>query len=71
MHSIAVGGAFQLLAVPLYSVLANRVDLRWLMMFGLACFGVGLWAFTPPTYEWGSEELLLRRRFAGSPSSLR
>ena len=23
------------------------VDLRWLMMFGLACFAVGMWSFTP------------------------
>jgi MFS transporter, DHA2 family, multidrug resistance protein len=58
-------GAFQLLAVPIYGMLANRVDLRWLMMFGLACFGVGLWAFTPLTHEWGWEELLLPQAFRG------
>src|SRR6516225_9441676 len=46
-------------------MLANRVDLRWLMMFGLACFGVGLWAFTPLTHEWGWEELLLPQAFRG------
>jgi predicted MFS family arabinose efflux permease len=27
-------GVFQILAIPLYALLANRVDLRWLMMFG-------------------------------------
>jgi DHA2 family multidrug resistance protein len=58
-------GAFQLLAVPVYGILANRIDLRWLMMFGLACFGVGLWAFTPLTHEWGWEELLLPQAFRG------
>jgi DHA2 family multidrug resistance protein len=58
-------GAFQLLAVPIYGMLANRIDLRWLMMFGLACFGIGLWSFTPLTHEWGWEELLLPQAFRG------
>jgi|SRR5262249_1114306 len=35
-------GAIQLAAVRVYSVLANRVGLRSLMMFGLACFPMGL-----------------------------
>jgi DHA2 family multidrug resistance protein len=42
-------GVFQLLAVPIYSLAANRIDLRWLMMFGLACFGIGMWSFTQLT----------------------
>jgi MFS transporter, DHA2 family, multidrug resistance protein len=42
-------GIFQLMAVPFYGMLANRIDLRWLMMFGLACFGVARWLFTPAT----------------------
>jgi DHA2 family multidrug resistance protein len=58
-------GAFQLLAVPVYGMLANRIDLRWLMMFGLACFGIGLWSFTPLTHDWGWEELLLPQAFRG------
>jgi MFS transporter, DHA2 family, multidrug resistance protein len=51
--------------VPVYSFFANRVDLRWLMMFGLACFGIGLWTFTPLTHDWGWEELLLPHAFRG------
>src|SRR5215475_10762877 len=58
-------GVFQLMAVPVYSFFANRVDLRWLMMFGLASFGIGLWAFTPLTHDWGWEELLLPHAFRG------
>ena len=46
-------------------MLASRVDLRWLMMFGLACFGIGLWSFTPLTHDWGWEELLLPQAFRG------
>src|SRR5262249_55470691 len=52
-------GLFQILAVPIYATVANRVDLRWLMMIGLACFGVAMWLFTPITNDWGWRELLL------------
>ena len=58
-------GVFQLMAVPVYSFFANRIDLRWLMMFGLACFGIGMWSFTPITHDWGWEELLLPHAFRG------
>jgi DHA2 family multidrug resistance protein len=33
---------FQPLAVPIYGMLANRIDLRWVMMFGLACFALAV-----------------------------
>jgi len=58
-------GVFQLLAVPVYGMLANRIDLRWLMMFGLACFGVSMWLFTPVTHDWDWQELLLPQAFRG------
>ena len=35
------------------------------MMFGLACFGIGMWSFTPLTHDWGWEELLLPHAFRG------
>lgn len=56
---------FQLMAVPVYSMLANRIDLRWLMMFGLTCFTVAMWSFTPLTHEWGWYELLVPQAFRG------
>ncbi len=58
-------GIFQLLAIPFYTVLARRFDLRWLMMFGLACFTMGLWEFTPITHDWGWRELLLPQALRG------
>lgn len=58
-------GLFQLLAIPVYAVLARRIDLRWLMMAGLACMGVGLWLYTPLTHDWGWRELLLPQAFRG------
>jgi len=58
-------GCFQLAAIPLYTMLARKVDLRWLMVFGLLCFGFGLWSFTPITHDWGWRELLLPQAFRG------
>ena len=34
-------GVASLLGTPVYIMLARRFDPRWLMMFGLACFGAG------------------------------
>jgi DHA2 family multidrug resistance protein len=58
-------GVFQLLSIPVYAYFANRVDLRWLMMFGLACFALSMWQFTPITHDWGWRELLLPQALRG------
>ncbi|GJE46843.1 DHA2 family efflux MFS transporter permease subunit [Methylobacterium soli] len=58
-------GVFQVMAIPVYAILAKRVDLRWLMMFGLALFGLSMWSFTPITHAWGSDELLLPQALRG------
>jgi len=58
-------GVFQVSAIPIYAFLANRVDLRWLMMFGFACFGLSMWYFAPITHDWGAHELLLPQALRG------
>jgi DHA2 family multidrug resistance protein len=58
-------GIFQVSAIPVYSWLARRVDLRWLMMFGLACFAASMWCFTPITHDWGWRQLLLPQALRG------
>jgi MFS transporter, DHA2 family, multidrug resistance protein len=58
-------GIFQICAIPVYAFLARRIDLRWLMMFGLACFGLGMWSFTPITHDWGWRELLWPQALRG------
>ncbi len=58
-------GIFQILSIPLYSFLANRIDLRWLLMFGLACFAFSMWNFMPITHDWGAKELLIPQAFRG------
>src|SRR4051812_8300367 len=58
-------GIFQILAIPVYTFLARKIDLRWLMLFGLACFTVSMWNFTPITHDWGWRELLVPQAFRG------
>jgi DHA2 family multidrug resistance protein len=58
-------GVFQLLAIPVYGFLANRVDLRWIMMFGLTLFAISMWDFSPITHDWGGKELLLPQAIRG------
>ncbi|WP_421522934.1 DHA2 family efflux MFS transporter permease subunit [Pseudomonas yamanorum] len=58
-------GVFQLLAIPVYAVLANRFDLRWILMFGLSLFALSMWDFSPITHDWGAKELLLPQAIRG------
>jgi DHA2 family multidrug resistance protein len=63
--AILSAGLFQLAAIPIYSLLANRIDLRWLLMFGLLSFGWSMSLFAPMTNQWGWEEMLLPLAFRG------
>ena len=58
-------GLFQVCAIPVYTFLARRIDLRWLMMFGFACFTLSMWNFAPITHDWGWRELLLPQALRG------
>jgi DHA2 family multidrug resistance protein len=54
-----------MLAIPFYTYCARKFDLRWLMMFGLTCFTLGLWEFTGITHDWSWRELLLPQALRG------
>ena len=58
-------GVFQVASIPIYAVLTRHVDMRWLLMFGLALFALSMWNFTPITHEWGWRELLLPQALRG------
>jgi DHA2 family multidrug resistance protein len=58
-------GIFQVCAIPVYTLVAKRVDLRWIMMFGLGCFALSMWNFAPITSDWGGHELLLPQALRG------
>jgi len=60
-------GAASLIGVPVYIVLARKFDTRWLMMFGLACFGLSMWSFSFITHDWGAAELLVPQFLRGFP----
>jgi DHA2 family multidrug resistance protein len=60
-------GAASLVGVPVYIALARRMDLRWLMMFGLASFAMAMWGYTYITHDWGGYELLLPQWLRGFP----
>ncbi|MGH6969233.1 MAG: DHA2 family efflux MFS transporter permease subunit [Stellaceae bacterium] len=60
-------GIASLVGVPIYVALSRKVDLRWLMMFGLASFGLAMWAFSFITHDWGSNQLLLPQILRGFP----
>ena len=63
--SVFSTGIFQVMAIPLYAMLAKRIDLRWLMMAGLAGFALSMWNFAPLTHDWGWRELLLPQALRG------
>ncbi|WP_324768926.1 DHA2 family efflux MFS transporter permease subunit [Pokkaliibacter plantistimulans] len=63
--AIFTTGLFQLLAIPLYGIAARHIDLRWLLMLGLALFALSLWSYTPLTSQWGGDELLLPQALRG------
>ncbi|MGA9865343.1 MAG: DHA2 family efflux MFS transporter permease subunit [Acetobacteraceae bacterium] len=60
-------GVASLIGTPIYIVLARKFDLRWLMMFGLACFGVAMWSFSFITHDWGAAELFAPQFLRGFP----
>jgi MFS transporter, DHA2 family, multidrug resistance protein len=60
-------GAASLVGVPVYIFLARKFDTRWLMMFGLASFGLSMWSFSFITHEWGGDELLVPQILRGFP----
>lgn len=46
-------GIFQMRAIPAYTICAKRFDLRRLITFGVALFGLSMWNFTPVAHDWG------------------
>ena len=60
-------GAASLAGVPCYVALARKMDMRWLMMFGLACFALAMWSYSFITHDWGADQLLLPQVLRGFP----
>jgi DHA2 family multidrug resistance protein len=60
-------GAASIAGVPFYIMLARKFDLRWIMMFGLALFGLSMWSFSFITHDWGGDQLFLPQILRGFP----
>src|SRR6266581_3661477 len=60
-------GAASLIGTPVYIALARRFDGRWLMMFGLACFGLAMWSYSSITHDWGMAQFLMPQLLRGFP----
>lgn len=60
-------GAASLVGVPLYIALGRRIDLRWLMMGGLACFSLSMWTFSFIDHNWGTQEFFVPHVLRGLP----
>lgn len=63
--AILCAGPLQLVAIPIYGFLVRRVDLRLLLMIGLACFGLCTWLFIPMMNQWGWEKVAPEWAFRG------
>jgi DHA2 family multidrug resistance protein len=60
-------GVAQIVGTPLYIVLARWIDTRWLMMVGLASFGLSMWSFSFITHDWGADQLFVPQFLRGLP----
>ncbi len=60
-------GAASLIGTPVYILLARRFDTRWLMMAGIATFGLAMWGFSFITSAWSGAELFLPQILRGFP----
>jgi DHA2 family multidrug resistance protein len=60
-------GVASLIGTPVYIVLARKFDGRWLLMFGLGCFGLAMWSYSFITHDWGAAEFLVPQVLRGFP----
>jgi len=60
-------GAASLIGVPIYILLARKLDTRLLMMLGLASFGLAMWSYSFITHDWGADQLLVPQILRGLP----
>ena len=60
-------GVASLIGTPVFILLSRKFDPRWLMMFGMACFGLSMWSFSFITSQWSAAELLMPQILRGFP----
>jgi DHA2 family multidrug resistance protein len=60
-------GVASLLGTPVFILLSRKIDARWLMMFGMACFGFAMWTYSFITSQWSGAEFLIPQILRGFP----
>src|SRR5690349_7816527 len=60
-------GAASLIGTPIYSLLARKIGLRWLLAAGLASFAAAMWSYSYITRDWGADQLLVPQILRGLP----
>ena len=60
-------GAASFVGTPIFIILSKKIDARWLMMFGMACFAVSMWSYSFITSQWSAAELLVPQILRGFP----
>jgi DHA2 family multidrug resistance protein len=60
-------GVASLVGTPVFIALSRKIDARWLMMAGLACFSVAMWQYSFVTSAWGGAEFLVPQVLRGFP----
>jgi DHA2 family multidrug resistance protein len=61
-----VTGFFQMLSAPVAGALSKKLDLRLMLVLGLALFGTGVYLTSFMTADWGFWQLLLPQAVRGS-----
>lgn len=63
--AVFVAGLSQIAGAPLAALLSSRIDMRWMMAFGLGMFALGLWMSVPMTSQWTGENFLWAQAVRG------
>jgi DHA2 family multidrug resistance protein len=60
-------GVASLVGTPVFIALSRKIDARWLMMAGLACFSLAMWQYSFITSAWSGAEFLIPQVLRGFP----
>ncbi len=60
-------GVASLVGTPVFIALSRKIDARWLMMAGLACFSLAMWRYSFITSDWSGAEFLMPQVLRGFP----
>ena len=64
-ETMFVTGIFMMITAPIAGQLAQRIDPRWMMAFGLSLFAVSCLELVPITKDWSFNELFIPQALRG------